>query len=169
MEVGHWFHVSYLDASEAVKLVVPESGFENLLNYFQPPSPRGGFLITTLCFAEALGVLKRKWQRRQLEDEQYLGCCYLLVEYCASHRVTLEESGLKDRQTFMQAARIAREHKLDLSDALQLLTVKHGKFRHSVDESRTLLITADSGLAAAAVAEGLRVWNCRTEPTPPSR
>src|SRR4029077_1248829 len=50
MEVEHWFHVSYLDASAAVKLVVPESGFQNLLNYFQPPSgPRGGFLITTLC------------------------------------------------------------------------------------------------------------------------
>ena len=103
----------------------------------------------------------------QLEDKQYLGCCYLLVTYCASHRITLEDTGLEDRQTFMKATRIASKHKLDLSDAIQLLTVKHGKFRHGVDESKTLLITADRALAAAGKAEGLRVWNCQTESTPP--
>jgi predicted nucleic acid-binding protein len=165
-----YFHVSYLDASAAVKLVVQEPGSENLLNYYHPPSgPRGGFHITTLCFAEALGVLKRKWQRGQLSDEQYLGKCYMLVTHCSrpGGRITLEEPGLKE--TFMQATRIARTYKLDLSDALQLLTVKHGKFRHLVEESKTLLITADRDLAAAAKAEGLRVWNCRTEPTPPSQ
>ena len=160
METGRWFNVSYLDASAAVKLVLREPGFGNLRKYLH----LRGSLITTLCFAEALGVLKRKWLHHQLSDEQYLGRCYLLVHGC---RITLEDTGLEDQQTFMKASQIARKHKLDLSDALQLLTVKYGKFRHLVAESKTLLITADRDLASAAEAEGLRVWNCETEPTPP--
>jgi predicted nucleic acid-binding protein len=155
-----FFHVIYLDASAALRLVLREPGFENLRKCLH----LRGSQMTTLCFAEALGVLKRKWQRRQLSDEQYLGCCYLLLHGC---RITLEDTGLEDRQTFMQASRIARKHKLDLSDALQLLTVKYGKFRQLVAESKTLLITADGDLASAAKAEGLRVWNCEKESTPP--
>ena len=54
-----YFHVSYLDASAAVKLVLREPGFGNLRKYLH----LRGSLITTLCFAEALGVLKREWQR----------------------------------------------------------------------------------------------------------
>jgi predicted nucleic acid-binding protein len=172
METGRWFNVSYLDASAAVKLVVQEPGSENLHEYFHPPDgPRGGFRITTLCFAEALGVLKRKWQRSQLSDDQYRGKCYMLVTHCSrpGGRIILEDTGLEDRQKFMESTKIAKRHNLDLSDALQLLTVKYGKFRRNVEESKTLLITADRDLAAAAEAEGLRVWNCETEPTPPSQ
>jgi len=165
------FHVSYLDASAAVKLVLEEPGFENLRNYLHRRSgPRGGFHITSLCFAESLGVLKRKRQRGEISDKQYRGKCYLLVAYCSRPaRITLEDTGLENRETFMKATQIASKHKVDLSDALQLLTVKYGKFRHLVAESKTLLITADRDLASAAKAEGLRVWNCETESMPPSQ
>jgi predicted nucleic acid-binding protein len=132
------FHVSYLDASAAVKLVVQEPGFENLQNYLNPPSgPRGGLHITSLCFAEALGVLKRKWQRGHLSDKEYHGKCFLLVTYCSRRRITLEDTGLEDLSTFLKATKLASKHKLDVSDALQLLTVKYGKFRHLVAESKT--------------------------------
>jgi predicted nucleic acid-binding protein len=168
MEVGRWFRVSYLDASAAVKLVLREPGSDNLQRYFHPQDgPRGGFHITSLCLAEALGVLKRKWLRDQLSDKEYHGKCFLLVNYCSSRRIRLEDTELEDLSIFLQAIKLATKHKLDVSDALQLLTVKYGKFRHLVAESKTLLITADRNLESAAKAEGLRVWNCQTESTPP--
>ena len=78
MKPNQAFHVSYLDASAAVKLVLREPGFGNLRKYLHLRGSR----MTTLCFAEALGVLKRKWLHHQLSDEQYLGRCYLLVHGC---------------------------------------------------------------------------------------
>ena len=54
-----------------------------------------------------------------------------------------------------------------MSDALQLLSVKHGKFYKLTEESKTVLITSDQSLAKAAKAEGLRVWNPEKESEPP--
>jgi predicted nucleic acid-binding protein len=164
-----YFKANYLDASAAVKLVLrePGSGSDNLRHYFHL---RGGFHITTLCFAETLAVFKRKWMDEEIPERQYHFCCYLLVAYC-SHpaRIHLEETGIENRATFHNALQIAGKYKLDLSDALQLLTVKDGKFRYLVGESKTVLITADGGLEEAAKAEGLRVWNCEKESLPPTQ
>ena len=52
--------ITYFDASAAVKLVLDEQGFQNVRSHFA-----GHFrhYMTSLCFAEALGVLKRKLDR----------------------------------------------------------------------------------------------------------
>jgi rRNA-processing protein FCF1 len=54
-----------------------------------------------------------------------------------------------------------------LSDALQLLSVKHGRFCKLAKESKTILITSDKALAKAAKSEDLRVWNCEKKSEPP--
>ena len=58
----------YLDASAIVKLFVNEDGSEKLKEYF---SKYSSFNTTSLCFAEALSVLKRKNRKKLLTEEAY--------------------------------------------------------------------------------------------------
>jgi predicted nucleic acid-binding protein len=159
--------MNHLDASAAVKLVWREPGFENIRNYFAKES---GFFMTSLCLAEALGVLKRKKDRGELSEQNYFDSCWVLLGYLRSPvRIRVDEIELSSLDTFAKAEAIARQYKLDLSDSLQLVSVKHGKFSSWVQESKTLLITADGDLESAARTEGLRVWNCEKEATPPAQ
>jgi predicted nucleic acid-binding protein len=68
--------------------------------------------------------------------------------------------------TFVEAKEIAQRNQLDLSDAFQILSVKKGYFSVLVNESSTILVTADKELAGAARNEGLRAWNLMVEPAP---
>ena len=64
-----------------------------------------------------------------------------------------------------EAEKIVKTHKIDFLDAFQIVTIIQGKFRVFGSES-TILITADSGLAKAARAKNVRVWDCTSEPAP---
>jgi predicted nucleic acid-binding protein len=160
-----YIKASHLDASAAVKLVLQERGSEELRSYL---ANRAGFYSTSLCLAEAFGVFRRKRLRGELSEKQYLPTCYLLLGYLRSPpRIRVDEIELSSLDTFAKAEEIARRHKLDLSDSLQLVSVKHGRFSSCVPGFKTVLITADRALASAAKTEGLRVWNCEEEATPP--
>jgi predicted nucleic acid-binding protein len=158
---------SHLDASAAVKLVLQERGSEHIRSYF---ANRSGFYITSICLAEALGVFKRKRLSDELSEKQYLTACYLLLGYLRSPpRMRVDEIELSSLDTFAEAEEIARRHKLDLSDSLQLVSVTHGRSSSCVPGFKTVLITANRALASAAKTEGLRVWNCEEEAAPPAQ
>ena len=162
-----YIKASHLDASAAVKLILQERGSEHIKNYF---ANRAGFYITSLCLAEAFGVFKRKRLLGELSEEQYFTTCYLLLGYLRSPpRIHVDEIELSSLDTFAKAEEIARRHKLDLSDSLQLASVKHGRFSSCVPGFKTVLITADRALASAAKRERLCVWNCEEEATPPAQ
>ena len=67
---------------------------------------------------------------------------------------------------FAQVEALGREHKLDISDALQLETIKRGYFAAFQSGSAPVLITGDERLASAARSGDIRVWDCRREPAP---
>jgi predicted nucleic acid-binding protein len=158
------FKVSYLDACAAVKLVISECGSDHLHTYFAGHSVS----ITSFCLFEAFGVLKRKMRNYEIPREQYFFACYMLIAYLRGKRIRIDDEAEIDRvETFIRAEKLAKKHDLDLSDALQLLTVKHGKFSKFAKESKTVLVTSDKALAKAAKIEGLRVWNCEKESEPP--
>jgi len=158
------FKVSYLDACAAVKLVIPELGSDRLNTYFANQT----FHITGFCLFEALGALKRKICRKEIPQEQYFKACYMLIAYLQGKRIRIDdELKIESIETFMRGQALAKKHGIDLSDALQLVTVKHGKFCKLAKESKTILATSDQSLAKAAQAEGLRVWNCEKESKPP--
>jgi predicted nucleic acid-binding protein len=161
----NYIKAHYLDASAAVKLVIEELGSDHLRGYFEKHS---GFYITSFCLFEALNVLKRKMRAKDFTFEQYLDKCWLLLAYLRGKPkcIHIDDPGIDGLETFQRAEELAKRHRLDLSDALQLLTVKYGKFCKMVEESKTLLITADGSLAKAAKAERLRVWNPAKEPAP---
>jgi hypothetical protein len=78
-----------------------------------------------------------------------------------------EEPEIDSIATFIRAQEFAKNHDVDLSDELQLLSVRHGKFCKLAKESKTLLTTSDKELANSAKTEGLRVWNCEKKLKPP--
>jgi predicted nucleic acid-binding protein len=162
-EVGT-VRVHYLDASALVKLIVDEPNNSRLKEYFNKSHV---FRMTSLCFAEALGVLKVKYlYRKEITEKGYLRRSYLLTVYLREGRIKLDEVPLTDATTFDDVEEIVKKHQIDVSDALQIVTLKKGRYRSFVGESQSLLITADADLAKAARSEGLQVWDCINEASP---
>ena len=159
---------AFLDACAAVMLVLEEPGLEharvNLLKCF---NPAGSFFITSFCFFEALGVLKRKMLKKQIVYDHYLWCCYMLLNYRETSRLRLHEPKISSFQPFRRAKTLGEKYSVDLSDALQIVDLAHGEFSHYVQDSKPVLITVDGDLEKAARTEGLRVWNCKDAKTPP--
>ena len=159
----------YLDASAAVKLVIDELGSNDLRAYVDK---HFGFYITSFCLFEALGVLKRMMIKRKISLKQYLDACRLLLAYLRAkpNSIQIEDDfGIDKPGIFQSAEQLAKLYHLDLSDALQLFTVKSATVTKWVSVPETLLITSDGSLMKAAKAEGLRVWNCEKEPAPPAQ
>lgn len=159
-----YVRVHYLDASALVKLLVDEPGSSRLKEYFDNPNV---FRMTSLCFAEALGVLKAKYlYRGEITEKGYLHRSYLLEVYLKHGRIKLDEVSLTDPAMFDEVEVIVKKYQIDISDALQIVTLKKGRYSKFVEESQSLLITADADLAKAARSEGLKVWDCINEPSP---
>jgi len=159
----NWVKPHYLDASALVKLVVEEPGSKALREFFQSNT---NFHATSLCLGEALGVLKGKWQRREITDDAYYAATRRLIIDAWGQRIGLDSVELLDPKTHSEIEAMAKKHALDLSDALQLVTILRGRFSVLGPNSAPVLITADRGLAAAASAEGIRAWNCIAGPAP---
>ena len=157
-------HITYFDASAAVKLAVEEHGSGHVRNHF---GKHYRHYMTSLCFAEALGALKGKVHRNELPRHSYFNACYLLMSYLRNGRFHLDDTLKISSETFMEGEKLARKYEVDLSDALQIVTVRDGQFKNLARESKTVLATADAGLVKAAKAEDLRVWNVLDSPEPP--
>lgn len=158
-----WVKPHYLDASALVKLVVDETDSQRLREFFRGNT---NFHATSLCLGEALGVLKGKWARRDISDDVYYSATRRLVIDAWGKRIGLDSVELLDPKMHSEIEAMAKKHSLDLSDALQLVTILKGRFSALGPNSAPVLITADKGLATAAAAEGIRAWNCSAGPAP---
>ena len=67
---------------------------------------------------------------------------------------------------FDQIKPLVERYDLDVSDALQIASVKKGFLAALAGESRPIFATADEALAAAARTEGLKVWDIMVDPHP---
>lgn len=152
----------YLDANCLVKLVVGESGSSELRNYFF-----GNGVVcatTTFCFHEALGVLKSKWINRKrpdcISEETYLAACEDLCALVEDQNIQLDEISIADRRTFHESEQLVQAHKIDLSDAFQLVTLKRGMFAR-LNAGNPVLISEDAGMVSAAHKENLQAAKIR--------
>lgn len=162
----------YLDASALVKLVIAEDHAEKLRAY----CGRALLATTSLCFGEALGVLKRKWKKgkshERLSQEAYLAACEDLFARIRNGSLEIEDTPLLSgkprelRANFERIEKLAQRHSLDISDALQLLTLRSGTYSKLEGTARASLVTADRDLARAARAEGMPAWDCVHDPAP---
>ncbi len=146
----------YLDANCLVKLVIEEYHSADLRKYFY----RNGVVCatTTFCFYEALGVLKAKWINKKrpdhISEEQYFAACEELCALVEDENIELEEISFSDRATFNESEVLASTHKIDLSDAFQLVTLKRGMFAR-LEAGVSVLISEDAGILKAAQQDGL--------------
>jgi predicted nucleic acid-binding protein len=154
----------YLDASAIVKLFVNEERSEILRKYYNDHST---YSTTSLCFAEAIGVLKVKWlYQKEITHEQYLDAMNDLMASFANESIMIDEIEIKDRAVFKEVERLSECYALDISDAFQIYTLKMGFFSVLSGDSKPILITGDTKLSDATRREGLRVWDCMKEPAP---
>lgn len=158
-----WAKARYLDASALVKLVIEEGDCHFVREFFRQ---NGHFCATALCLAEALGVIKGKWDHNRLTKEQYFAATRSLIIDAWGKKIEVDNINLFTPQGHSSVEMIANKHSLDLSDALQLVTILHGRYSVLGPNSASVLVTADGRLAAAASLEGVRVWNCIDGPAP---
>ena len=158
----------YLDASVLVKLLVKEEG-SDVVEEYMSREYTSAFKTTSLCFGEALGVLKLKYVSKKRHDhidqETYLTAVDELRAYLENGRIELVDVGISDSGVFAKVEETARRHALDISDAYQIVSIQEDYFSKFSD-AKPILITADNELAKAALKENLRVWDCIREKAP---
>jgi predicted nucleic acid-binding protein len=156
MMAGHDIRMRYLDASALVKLYVDEGDSKQIRDFF---TNRIHFCTTSVCLVEALSVFKAKWLRKLLTKQGYFEKTRnLLLD--ARGKIEINDVGLVEFSILDEVERLATKHNLDISDALQLVTILKGKYSFFARDSSSGLITADGDLASAARSENIRVWNC---------
>ena len=163
----------YIDASVLIKLVIDEDDCADVREIFRK---NVNFCTTSLCLSEALSRIKGLWKKgksgqTKLSMDDYLSSTRTLLGYThtvvkTGGKIEIDESVLSDASTHLEVEKIAQTYNLDLSDALQLFTIKNGQYSHLGPESASILITADKGLAEAAREIGIRIWNCSKEKAP---
>ena len=145
------------DASALVKVYTDEAHSNVVREYFFNRSPTK--YTTPFCFYETLNVLKVKWlYRSELTKVQYTDAAFRLVAWYAASTRYARDIDMNEATIFFKVKAIAERHGIDLSDAFQILSVKEGYFSHLINESQTVLVTADETLARAARLEGVRSW-----------
>jgi predicted nucleic acid-binding protein len=154
----------FFDASALAKVFTDEPGSNIVREYW---NSRATKYTTPFCFYEAMNVLKVKWKHKgKLSVTQYLDAAFRLTAWYGASSSKINDLNFADPLTFAETKKLAERNGLDLSDAFQIMSVKSGYFSVLVNDSATVLVTADKGLAEAARVEGLRVWNLMLEPPP---
>jgi predicted nucleic acid-binding protein len=164
----HWSKAHYLDASALVKLVADdvdeEPGRDALRNYYQQHT--ANMYATSYCITEALSAFKGKWLRGNISEGQYIESVRAFLRKTIGSNLRTDEVPVLSTVALSEAERLIARHKIDFLDAFQIVTVMHGQFKMLGPNSKSILITADRPLAKAARAEGVKVWECTTEPAP---
>jgi predicted nucleic acid-binding protein len=154
-----------LDASALVKYYVKETGSDALRVYLQGEPT---WYTTPFCLYEALGVLKAKAKKKNrpdriTEDEYHKAGHAMLADFDARSK-HLREVDFITPSIFSEVLSLCRKYpKLDFSDAFQIVSVKKDFYSTLSGDSRTVLVTADAGLAKAAHLEGLKVAQLKGE------
>jgi predicted nucleic acid-binding protein len=160
----HTARADCFDASALVKVYVEEPRSSVVRSYFESRTTK---YTTPFCYYEALSTLKSKWKYRSLlSKQQYLDAAFRLTAWYQASAKHVSDLDLTNLETFRSAQSLVERFGLDLSDAFQIISVRDGYFAPLVNDSQTILITADADLATAARAENLRVWNAMAEDPP---
>jgi predicted nucleic acid-binding protein len=163
-----WIRAHYLDASALVKLVADDpdevNGKDVLRAYYR--SHCSSMYATSYCVAETLSVFKAKLNHRKITAERYIGYVQDFIRRIVGVNLRIDELPILSPTALIEGEQIFTKYGIDFIDCFQIVTILHGRFCVLGPNSQSILITADEGLAKAAIAEGARVWNCARDPAP---
>jgi len=155
---------SFFDASALIKVYTDEPGSVVVQKYFQAEATK---YTSTFCFYETLNVLKSKWKyQEKLTKEEYLKACFALAAWHSFNERYISNPELTQLAVLTKACELVQTTDLDMSDAMQIISVQTGYCSSFVEGSKTVFVTADRRLAVHASAQGLRVWNVLDEDPP---
>ncbi|MDY6894801.1 MAG: PIN domain-containing protein [Thermotogota bacterium] len=146
----------YLDASALIKMFIQEKRSDIVRNLTASNSQ---IYTTNLCVAEALRVFKRVHllKKNPPDTEAYANCCLDLISTIIDENIQIDDQPIINRENYDKAEQLILAHKLDLSDVLQILSVK-ASFPKRIG-LETILITDDENLFCAAKTESIQsVW-----------
>ena len=146
---------------------VDEEPGRDILRAYHREHAHPGY-TTSFCLAEALGAFKLKFLRKRISQRQYIENVKDFIRL-SGNTFQVDEVPILSPLVIGEAERLIQTHQIDFVDAFQIVTIVRGQFRIFVAESKSILITADRGLARAARAEDVRVWECTSEPPRPGR
>ena len=152
--------ISFFDASVIVKLLCnQELGSVKVKQIFDETT----VFTSWILLAEAMGVLKRKWMKKEISEEQYASRIHLLLALIKDRRFLICDIEIKDHDACLKTYEydlidIRKKHpELDAADALQLVAIREGILGKLAGKSRPSLITADLALKNAASVDGIQV------------
>jgi predicted nucleic acid-binding protein len=159
---GTSISVKYLDTCAIVKLFVKEEGCDRFREYFYHST---NFCMTLMTFYESLNVIKRKLfstktlveYSKVLEELTILGW---------GGRIELEDIKIYDIDVFKKIIIYSSKFGIDIGDSVQLYAILNGKYSYLVNDSSSVLITADENLSKGAKENKIRVWNILKEDKP---
>jgi PIN domain nuclease of toxin-antitoxin system len=151
----------FLDASAIVKLVINEPGSARVRELLELS---GGVLHTSwVLVAEAMGVLKRFWLKKTINDHQYNDAIFELFSLIRAGHLDPVDLAIHDGSprlvtyAFNFIEMRTKYPRLDAGDLLQFSAIREGYLNHLAGESRPRLVTAGRGLRDAAAAEGISI------------
>ena len=154
----------FFDASALVKVFANEPASQIVRSYWRSRATK---YTTPYCFYEALNILKSKWKyQNELTVTEYLNAAYELTAWYGASSAKLDDLDFSDPHTFAETRALSDRSGLDLSDAFQIVSIKRGYYSALANDSKTVLVTADSALAVVAGTEGIKAWYVMNEPPP---
>ena len=151
---------NYLDASILVKLLLDEEKSSIVRSYLIEPD-QSWKICTSFCFVEALGVLKRKYlsKKELLSELAYRASVRRMKNWLRDNYIEIHQEDFIEFDVFSEADAIVEGHNIDFVDALQIVTVERS-WPILAQNSRPIILTADTSLARIARERGLPTWNC---------
>lgn len=137
----------YLDSSVLVKLYVEEPG-SAVASEFVATAPPGSLATCQLARIEVTSAIERRTRAGDVNSDDAAAILAQLEKDLAARFTVIELANA----VVSGACLIARRHGLRAADALHLAAA-----RLAGGEAELLLLSSDSELNAAAVADGLRV------------
>ena len=118
-----------------------------------------------MTFYESMSVLKKRLFKNESKDLYYKAVINLAT-YGWGGKIQIEVVDLNSMEIFKEVSNLSIENNLDVADAIQIYAILKGKYSQWIQESASVLITADERQEQAAKTYGIRVWNCLKEVKP---
>jgi hypothetical protein len=121
---------------------------------------------TSYCVTETFSAFKIKFLKHRVTQDQYVKYILEFRRVILGANLRIDDVPILSAIVSAEAERLIKTHRIDFLDCFQIVTIMRGRFAALGPNSKSILITADRGLAKAAREEGAKVWECTTEPAP---